>query len=74
MNLSPAPRTRKMQVNNTLNASRQLCAPFGVTFFWHKPLGLCTILRNNTPQAYPAVRCGDAQTGGLLLSGGCHAL
>ena len=28
------------------------------------------ILRgNNTPQAYPAVRCGDAQTGGLLFSG-----
>ena len=22
---------------------------------------------NNTPQAYPAVRCGDAQTGGLLF-------
>lgn len=23
--------------------------------------------RNNTPQAYPAVRCSDAQTGGLLF-------
>ena len=24
---------------------------------------------NNTPQAYSAVRCRDAQTGGLLISG-----
>jgi hypothetical protein len=23
---------------------------------------------NNTPQAYPAVRCRDAQTGGLIFS------
>lgn len=25
--------------------------------------------RNNTPQAYPAARCGEAQTGGLLFPG-----
>lgn len=29
---------------------------------------------NNTPQAYPAVRCGDAQTGGLLISGAANAI
>lgn len=29
---------------------------------------------NNTPQAYPAVRRGEAQTGGLLLWGLQHAL
>lgn len=29
---------------------------------------------NNTPQAYPVVRCSDAQTGGLLIYGGCYAL
>ncbi len=27
------------------------------------------ITTNNTPQAYPAVRCRDAQTGGLILQG-----
>lgn len=41
----------------------------GVAFFWRKLIGLRIITRNNTPQAYPAVRCGEAQTGGLLLSG-----
>lgn len=29
---------------------------------------------NNTPQAYPAARCGDAQTGGLLFWGCQYAL
>ena len=29
---------------------------------------------NNTPQAYPAVRCRDAQTGGFILFGARHAL
>lgn len=32
------------------------------------------IAPNNTPQAYPAVRCGEAQTGGLLISGAANAL
>lgn len=65
---------RTMRANNTPNASRQLCAPSGVTFFLCQPVWLRKIKRNNTPQAYPAVRCGEAQTGGLLLSGGCYAL
>ena len=64
----------KMLSNNTPNASRQLYAPLGVTFFWRKLDYLRIIAHNNTPQAYPTVRCGDAQTGGLLLSGVCHAL
>ena len=29
---------------------------------------------NNTPQAYPAVRCRDAQTGGFIFLGGSNAL
>lgn len=74
MNLARITCTRKMQVNNTSNASHQLCAPSGVTFFWRKPARLRIMNSNNTPQAYPAVRCSDAQTGGLLLSGVCHAL
>lgn len=37
-------------------------------------VGAGTIPANNTPQAYLAARCGDAQTGGLLLSGVVHAL
>ncbi len=28
----------------------------------------------NTPQAYPAVRRCEAQTGGFIISGGYHAL
>lgn len=36
----------------------------GVTFFWRKLIGLRIVTGNNTPQAYPAVRYGDAQTGG----------
>ena len=32
------------------------------------------LLLNNTPQAYPVVRYCDAQTGGLLFFGVCHAL
>lgn len=35
---------------------------------------MCIFRPNNTPQAYPAVRCGDAQTGGLIISGACNAL
>ena len=29
---------------------------------------------NNTPQAYPAACCRDAQTGGFILFGARHAL
>jgi len=29
---------------------------------------------HNTPQAYPVVRYRDAQTGGLIVFGGCRAL
>ena len=32
------------------------------------------IRTNNTSQAYPAVHRGDAQTGGLLLPRGGHAI
>lgn len=74
MSLAPMVCTGKMLSNDTPNASRQLCAPLGVTFLWRKLAWLRIIIHNNTPQAYPAVRCGDAQTGGLLLSGVCHAL
>jgi hypothetical protein len=33
-----------------------------------------TSTTNNTPQASPPVRRRDAQTGGLLFLGVCHAL
>lgn len=74
MSLALSVSIGRMQGNNTLNAFQQLCAPSGVTFVWRKWVGLRIIIRNNTLQAYPAVHCSDAQTGGLLLSGVCHAL
>lgn len=38
------------------------------------PVNSGKLYSNNTPQAYPAVRCGDAQTGGLIISDVGYAL
>lgn len=43
-------------------------------FFLLAPVSVPIMDTNNTPQAYPAARCGDAQTGGLLFWGCQHAL
>jgi len=43
---------------------------------WGIAMGLVSgiIRTNNTPQASPVVHCRDAQTGGLLISGGGNAI
>jgi len=67
MNLARTACSRKMRTNNTPNASRQLCAPSGVTFFWRKLIGL-RIIHLNTP----AMPLNDAHFGGFFTSGVCR--
>jgi hypothetical protein len=57
-------------VNNTFS----LKLPPIEYFYWGSLEKMCIFRPNNTPQAYPAVRCREAQTGGLIVSGACDAL
>lgn len=59
-----------------LNEAHWICALWWITITYalRNPVGFRRIAGNNTPQAYPVVRCSDAQTGGLLIYGGCYAL
>lgn len=59
---------RTIRGNNTPNASRQLCAPLGVTSFGLTELCQAHRIFINTP----AMPLHDAHFGGFFVSGACR--